>query len=76
MPPYRFLFETRKTGFFPSPNALVLPAKDAPPPGREIVPLPEARALAAYLLSLRQDGYLFEAPPPLSKTNALEGATK
>jgi hypothetical protein len=28
--------------------------------------------LAAYLLNLRQDGYLFEAPPPPQpKTNAV-----
>jgi cytochrome c oxidase cbb3-type subunit 2 len=74
MPPHRFLFETRKIGFFPSTNALVLPDKDAPPDGYEVVPRPEARALAAYLLSLRQDGYLFESPPPQSlwpKTNAV-----
>jgi cytochrome c oxidase cbb3-type subunit II len=72
MPPYRFMFETRKIGFFPSSDALVLPDQDAPPPGFEIVPRPAARALAAYLLSLRQDGYLFEAPPPpLPKTNAV-----
>ena len=76
MPPYRFLFETRKIGLFPSADALVLPAKDAPPPGREVVPLPEARALAAYLLSLRQDGYLFEAPPPMPETNAVPAAVK
>jgi len=66
MPPYRYLFETRKIGFFPSTNALVLPEQDAPPQGYEVVPLPEARALAAYLMNLRQDGYLFEAPPPPS----------
>ncbi|HEV7925308.1 MAG TPA: cbb3-type cytochrome c oxidase subunit II [Verrucomicrobiae bacterium] len=72
MPPYRFLFETRKIGFFPSPDALVLPDRDAPPAGFEIIPTEKARALAAYLLSLRQDGYLFEAPPPpLAKTNAI-----
>lgn len=72
MPPYRFLFETRKIGLFPSPEALVLPPQDAPAPGYEIVPRPQARALAAYLLSLHQDGYLFEAPPPpLPKTNAI-----
>jgi cytochrome c oxidase cbb3-type subunit 2 len=72
MPPYRFLFETRKIGLFPSPDALMLSEKDAPPAGCEIVPRPQARALAAYLLSLRQDGYLFEAPPPpLPKTNAI-----
>jgi cytochrome c oxidase cbb3-type subunit 2 len=72
MPPYRFLFETRKIGIFPSQDALVLPDQDAPPAGYEIIPRPEARSLAAYLLSLRQDGYLFEAPPPpLPKTNAV-----
>jgi cytochrome c oxidase cbb3-type subunit II len=73
MPPYRFLFETRKIGFFPSTNALALPEKDAPAPGYEVVPLPEVRALVAYLLNLRQDNYLFEAPPPewmWPKTNA------
>ena len=74
MPPYRFLFETRKIGFFPSTNALVLPEQDAPPPGYEIVPRPAAKALAAYLLNLRQEGYLYEAPPPQlmwPKTNAV-----
>jgi cytochrome c oxidase cbb3-type subunit 2 len=73
MPPYRFLFETRKIGLFPSTNALVLPDQDAPPAGYEIVPRPEARALAAYLANLRQDAYLYDAPPPawmLPKTNA------
>jgi cytochrome c oxidase cbb3-type subunit II len=72
MPPFRFLFEIRKIGLFPSPEALVLPDQDAPPTGYEVVPSAQARALAAYLLSLRQDGYLFEAPPPpLPKTNAV-----
>jgi cytochrome c oxidase cbb3-type subunit 2 len=74
MPPYRFLFETRKIGLFPSTNAFVPPEQDAAPPGYEIIPRPAARALAAYLLSLQQDGYLFEAPPPKSmwpKTNAV-----
>jgi cytochrome c oxidase cbb3-type subunit 2 len=72
MPPYRFLFEIRKVGFFPARDAIVLPQEDAPPPGYEVVPRPQARALAAYLLSLRQDGYLFEAPPPPQlKTNAV-----
>jgi cytochrome c oxidase cbb3-type subunit II len=76
MPPCRFLFETRKIGLFPATDAIVLPDQDAPPPGYEVVPRPQARALAAYLLSLRQDGYLFDAPPPASmlsktKTNAV-----
>ncbi|HUD48724.1 MAG TPA: cbb3-type cytochrome c oxidase subunit II [Candidatus Baltobacteraceae bacterium] len=75
MPAYRFLFETRKIEGAPSPGALVLPDRFAPAPGYEVVPRPEARALAAYLLSLRQDGYLFEAPPPPQpKTNSVPGA--
>jgi cytochrome c oxidase cbb3-type subunit II len=75
MPPYRFLFETRKIEGTPSPDALVLPDKIAPPAGYEIVARPEARALAAYLLGLRQEGYLFEVPPPpLPKTNSVPAA--
>jgi cytochrome c oxidase cbb3-type subunit II len=75
MPPYRFLFETRKIQFGPSPDALSLPDQLAPASGYEVVPTPKARALAAYLLSLRQDGYLFESPPPpLPKTNSIPPA--
>jgi len=70
MPSYRFLFDTRKKGFFPAPDALLLPP-DAVPKDCEVVPRPAARALAAYLMSLRQTGYLFEAPPPPQKTNAV-----
>jgi cytochrome c oxidase cbb3-type subunit 2 len=64
MPSYRYLFEKQRIGLAPSRNALTLPPALAPPPGAEIVPRPPALALAAYLLSLHQDGYLFEAPPP------------
>jgi len=73
MPPYPFLFEKRKIQGIPSPDALQLPASFALPPGYEIVPRPEANELAAYVASLHQDGYLFEAPPPFQpagKTNA------
>jgi cytochrome c oxidase cbb3-type subunit 2 len=70
MPPYRFLFEKRQIGLAPSPEALVLPAELAPPPGYEILPKPEARALAAYLLSLRADAPLFVAPLTVASTNA------
>ncbi len=66
MPSYRFLFEKRKIQRCPSPDALVLPGSLAPPPGYEIVPRPEARALAAYLASLRADAPLFEAPLSLA----------
>lgn len=63
MPAYRFLFEKRKIGRTPSPDALVLPQEFAPKePGYEIIPKPEARALAAYLASLRAEAPLFEAP--------------
>jgi ribosomal protein L7/L12 len=66
MPPSRFLFETRRIGRVPSPDALALsanlPASLAPPAGYEIVPTQEARALAAYLTSLRAEAPLFSAP--------------
>lgn len=72
MPPYRFLFEQRRIGKVPSPEALQLTGELAPPPGYEIVPTEKARALVAYLLSLRADAPLFEAPmtPPPSAAPA------
>lgn len=74
MPSYRFLFERRRiTGEY-SPDAFADPeSKDY-----EIVPKLEARALAAYLLSLRTETPLYEAPmtpPPAPKTNAPTAAT-
>lgn len=62
MPSYRFLFEKRKVGRWPSPEALVLPGSWAPPDGYEIAPSPEAKALTAYLISLHADAPLFVAP--------------
>lgn len=72
MPPYRFLFDKHQIAGLPSPDALTVPEPYAPPAGYEIIPTPAARQLAAYITSLHQDGYLFEAPPPASllKTNA------
>ena len=64
MPPYKYLFEVRKIGRTPSPDALVVPPEFAAPSDCEIVPRPPARALAAYVANLRQEAYLFEAPPP------------
>jgi cytochrome c oxidase cbb3-type subunit II len=63
MPPFRFLFETRKKagGEF-SPDALNLPKEFAPPAGFEVVPKPEAKQLVAYLLSLHADVPLYDAP--------------
>ncbi|HEY1490387.1 MAG TPA: cbb3-type cytochrome c oxidase subunit II, partial [Verrucomicrobiae bacterium] len=62
MPPFRYLFETRKIGDTPSPDALNLPSGFAPPAGYEVVPKPEAKELAAYLLSLHADVPLYDAP--------------
>jgi cytochrome c oxidase cbb3-type subunit 2 len=63
MPPYKFLFETRKLQAGESPSAGALPVGNAAP-DEEVVPTDDARALAAYLLSLHSDGILFETPPP------------
>jgi cbb3-type cytochrome oxidase cytochrome c subunit len=65
MPPYRFLFEKRKVGDRPSPDALALPAESAPEAGYEIVPKPAAKALTAYLINRRADAPLFDAPVTL-----------
>lgn len=76
MPPYRFLFELRKVGKQPSAIALQLTGSFAAPAGYEIVPTEAARALAAYLVSLRADAPLFESPftapaaPASATTNA------
>jgi cytochrome c oxidase cbb3-type subunit 2 len=69
MPSYRYLFDERKIGRTPSPGALPVPPEFAPPGGYEIVPRPAARALAAYVAGLRQEPYLFEAPPPRGSVN-------
>jgi len=72
MPPFRFLFETRKIGDAPSPDALNLPKELAPPAGCEVVPTDEAKNLVAYLLSLRTDVPLYDAPfsPPVPPVTA------
>ena len=75
MPPYRFLFEKRLIGREHSPDALALGPEFSPEPGYEIVPKPEAKALAAYLLSLRANEPLYDAPlsvaeAPAASTNA------
>jgi cytochrome c oxidase cbb3-type subunit II len=62
-PSYSFLFEKRPIRRGGSPEALPLPP-DRVELGYEVVPTPQARALAAYLLSLKKDVALFEAPFP------------
>ncbi len=79
MPTYRFLFQKRKIDPAPSPDAMVLPPDLAPPAGYEIVPTADAKALVAYLISLRSDVPIFSGPftgamlPPDNGTNAPAG---
>ena len=68
MPPYQFLFDKRRIERYPSPDALVLPPQLAPEPGYEFVPKPEAKALVAYLVSLRADTALFDAPVTIASS--------
>lgn len=63
MPSFRYLFRMQKIQGAPSANAVQgLKGPHAPPPGYEVVPTAEAEALVAYLLSLRKDYDLPEAP--------------
>ena len=62
MPAFRYLFEVKKIGDAPSPDAVKLPKEFAPAADYEVVPKPEARQLVAYLLSLRANVPLYEAP--------------
>lgn len=58
MPQYPFLFDVRPREGAGSPGALPIPGD------REVIPTRDAHALVAYLLSLRIDLPLFEAPAP------------
>lgn len=64
MPPYPYLFHERKIGRHPASNALKLAGKFAPKEGYEVVPTEDAYALVHYVLSLRAETSLFEAPIP------------
>jgi cytochrome c oxidase cbb3-type subunit II len=64
MPAYRWLFETREIQGQPSTDAVKLEGAVAPPSGYEIVPTAEGKALVEYLLSLKKDYPLPEAPEP------------
>jgi cytochrome c oxidase cbb3-type subunit 2 len=62
-PPLPFLFDHRKITGQPSADALHPTGEYAPATGYEIVPRHDARALTAYLLSLKRSSYkLPEAP--------------
>jgi cytochrome c oxidase cbb3-type subunit 2 len=76
MPSYPYLFEKRKAGRQPSPEALALPAEFAEKmKGYEIFPTADAKALAAYLVSLRSDAPLFISPISVASAAPVEGAT-
>ena len=62
MPPFRYLFKVQKTGAMPSGAALQLPEGFVSPAGSEVGPTEAANDLAAYLLSLRADVALHDAP--------------
>ena len=63
MPPFAYLYEKRRIlDGKASPNALKLEGDYAPPAGYEIVPTPEAEALVEYLLALKMNYALPEAP--------------
>jgi cytochrome c oxidase cbb3-type subunit 2 len=64
MPSYRWLFREQKIGGQPANNALKSEGADQPKPGYEIVPTAEGESLVAYLLSLKRDYNLPEAPEP------------
>lgn len=66
MPPFPFLYEKREIINEPSKDALKFPpgSEYAPAPGYEIVPSARAVALVEYLLSLKIDYSLPEAPLP------------
>ena len=62
MPAYRWLFETREIQGQSSVDAVKLQGAIAPPPGYEVVPTSEGKALVEYLLSLKKNYPLPEAP--------------
>jgi cytochrome c oxidase cbb3-type subunit 2 len=62
MPAYQWLFETREIQGQSSVDALKLAGAIAPPPGYEVVPTAEGKALVNYLLSLKRNYPLPEAP--------------
>lgn len=65
MPSFRYLYKIQKIEGQPSDFAVKgLTGPYAPKPGYEVVPTEEAQALVAYLLSLKRNYPLPEAPKP------------
>ena len=68
MPSFRYLYILQKVQGQPSEEAIQrLSGPHAPPAGWEAVPSAEAKALVAYLLSLKKNYPLPEAPLPTGK---------
>ena len=68
MPPYRYLFNKRKLAEGEKPMAGALPPDTEP--GYEITPRPDGEALVAFLMSLKADASLAEAPAPAPPVKA------
>lgn len=67
-PSHRFLYKLQQIQGQPSDDAVQgLTGPHAPPPGWEVVPTDDAKALVAYLLSLKRNYPLPEAPLPQAK---------
>ncbi len=64
MPAYRYLFEERKISGQSSELAVAVEGPWQPKPGYEIVPTKPAQDLVSYLMSLKRDYPLPEAPAP------------
>jgi cytochrome c oxidase cbb3-type subunit II len=64
MPAFRYLFRTQKITGQASADALKLDGSRAPAGGYEIVPTEEGKAIVAYLISLKRNYALPEAPEP------------
>ncbi len=64
MPSFRYLYRLQKIEGQRSANAIDLLPPDVPPDGYEVVPTAQADALVAYLLSLKRNYPLPEAPEP------------
>jgi cytochrome c oxidase cbb3-type subunit 2 len=64
MPSFRYLFRTQKISGQTSADALKLDGPGAPPDGYEIVPTKDGKAIVAYLISLKRNYALPEAPEP------------
>ena len=68
-PPLRFLFTRGTILGQPSTQAIKVTGEDAPSKTEQVVPTHDAKALAAYLLSLKRSSYkLAEAPEEAAET--------